>query len=89
MSQPIPHIFQHGAVLGQERGDDTVRTFDLGRASIGEAVRRGNEFLHKASLLIPADLAETNTAAGRRRMWTKRQNELRHGQNNLSGRINL
>jgi len=31
------------------------------------AVRRGNEFLHKASLLIPAEFAETKTAAGRRR----------------------
>jgi hypothetical protein len=28
--------------------------FDLGKGSLGEAVRRGNEFLHKASLLIPA-----------------------------------
>jgi hypothetical protein len=27
------------------------------------AVRRGNEFLHKASLLIPAEFAETKTAA--------------------------
>jgi hypothetical protein len=27
------------------------------------------EFLHKASLLIPAEFAETKTAAGRRRMW--------------------
>ncbi len=39
----------------------------------GEAVRRGNEFLHKASLLIPAEFAETKTAAGRRRMWRTRQ----------------
>ena len=31
------------------------------------AVRRGNEFLHKASLLIPVEFAETKTAAGRRR----------------------
>ena len=38
-----------------------------------EAVRRGNEFLHKASLLIPAEFAETKTAAGRRRMWRTRQ----------------
>ncbi len=39
----------------------------------GEAVRRGNEFLHRASLLIPAEFAETKTAAGRRRMWRTRQ----------------
>ena len=32
-----------------------------------------NEFLHKASLLIPAEFAETKTAAGRRRMWRTRQ----------------
>jgi hypothetical protein len=32
-----------------------------------------NEFLHKESLLIPADFAETKTAAGRRRMWRTRQ----------------
>ena len=50
-----------------------VWAFDLGKGSIGEAVRRGNEFLHKASLLIPAEFAETKTAAGRRRMWRTRQ----------------
>ena len=33
----------------------TIWSFDLGKASIGEAVRdtKTNEFLHKASLLIP------------------------------------
>lgn len=50
-----------------------VWAFDLGKGSIGEAVRRGTEFLHKASLLIPADFAETKTAASRRRMWRTRQ----------------
>jgi hypothetical protein len=43
--------------------NEMVWAFDLGRASIGEAVRRGNEFLHKASLLILAEFAETKTAA--------------------------
>ena len=52
---------------------EIVWAFDLGKGSIGEAVRRGNEFLHKASLLIPAEFAETKTAAGRRRMWRTRQ----------------
>ena len=52
---------------------EMVWAFDLGKGSIGEAVRRGNEFLHKASLLIPAEFAETKTAAGRRRMWRTRQ----------------
>jgi CRISPR-associated endonuclease Csn1 len=51
----------------------TIWAFDLGKSSIGEAVRCGNKFLHKASLLIPAEFAETKTAAGRRRMWRTRQ----------------
>lgn len=51
----------------------TIWAFDLGKGSIGEAVRCGNRFLHKASLLIPAEFAETKTAAGRRRMWRTRQ----------------
>jgi hypothetical protein len=53
--------------------NEIVWAFDLGKGSIGEAVRRGNEFLHKASLLIPAEFAGTKTAAGRRRMWRTRQ----------------
>jgi CRISPR-associated endonuclease Csn1 len=52
--------------------NEMVWAFDLGKGSIGEAVRRGNEFLHKASLLIPAEFSETKTAAGRRRMWRTR-----------------
>ncbi|MBI5775514.1 MAG: hypothetical protein HZA89_17475 [Verrucomicrobia bacterium] len=52
---------------------ETIWAFDLGKGSIGEAVRCGNNFLHKASLLIPADFAETKTAAGRRRMFRTRQ----------------
>lgn len=53
----------------------TVWSFDLGKASIGEAVRdtETNEFLHKASLLIPAKFASTKDAANRRRMWRTRQ----------------
>ncbi|HEX3717355.1 MAG TPA: HNH endonuclease domain-containing protein [Verrucomicrobiae bacterium] len=57
----------------QKCRDDIVWAFDLGKASIGEAVRQGTTFLHKASLLIPADFAETKTAATRRRMWRTRQ----------------
>ena len=52
--------------------DDMVWAFDIGKASIGEAVRKGTRFLHKASLLIPAEFAETKTAAKRRRMWRTR-----------------
>ncbi|MGA2543215.1 MAG: type II CRISPR RNA-guided endonuclease Cas9 [Verrucomicrobiota bacterium] len=50
----------------------TIWAFDLGTGSIGEAVRDGTKFLHKASLLIPDNFAETKTAAGRRRMWRTR-----------------
>ena len=48
----------------------TVWSFDLGKGSIGEAVRdiKSNKFLHKASLLIPAEFASTKEAAMRRRM---------------------
>jgi hypothetical protein len=34
---------------------ETVWAFDLGKGSIGEAVRQGNRFLHKASLSGQAD----------------------------------
>ncbi len=53
--------------------NETVWAFDLGKGSIGEAVRQGTKFLHKASLLIPAEFAETKTAAGRRRMFRTRE----------------
>lgn len=52
---------------------DIVWAFDLGKGSIGEAVRQGTKFLHKASLLIPADFAETKTARDRRRMHRTRE----------------
>jgi hypothetical protein len=49
---------------------EIIWAFDLGKGSIGEAVRRGNEFLHKAfwpcravaqrKLVIPAEFAETS-----------------------------
>ena len=53
--------------------EGTVWSFDLGKASIGEAVRLGNKFLHIASLLLPEDFAETKSATTRRRMWRTRQ----------------
>ena len=53
-----------------------VWAFDLGKGSIGEAVRVGMEFKHTASLLIPAEFAETKTARTRRRMWRTRQAHL-------------
>src|SRR5579872_5653521 len=54
-------------------GSEIVWAFDLGKASIGEAVRQGNTFLYKASLLIPAEFAETKSAANRRRMFRTRE----------------
>ena len=53
----------------------TIWSFDLGKASIGEAVRdlRDDSFPHKESLLIPEDFAETQTAATRRRMKRTRE----------------
>jgi hypothetical protein len=66
---------------------ETVWAFDLGKGSLGEAVRRGNEFLHKASLLIPAEFAETKTAAGRRRMWRTRQAHSSHRPSPAGGGI--
>ncbi len=71
----------------ESASDEIVWAFDLGKGSIGdlpsprwgEGVCRTDEvntipqFLHKASLLIPAEFTETKTAAGRRRMWRTRQ----------------
>jgi len=50
-----------------------VWAFDLGKASIGEAVRAGTKFLHKESLLIPAEFAETKTTANKRRLMRTRE----------------
>ncbi len=54
---------------------NTIWSFDLGKASIGEAVRNlsNHSFPHKASLLLPEDFAETQTAASRRRMMRTRE----------------
>jgi hypothetical protein len=38
--------------------EPVVWAFDLGKGSIGEAVRQGTEFLHKASLLTSAQFLE-------------------------------
>jgi hypothetical protein len=53
--------------------NDIIWAFDFGKGSIGEAVRQGTNFLHKASLLIPAEFAETKTARDRRRMNRTRE----------------
>ncbi len=53
---------------------NTVWSFDLGKASIGEAIRdlETNSFLHIASLLIPSEFASTKDARNRRRMHRTR-----------------
>lgn len=48
-------------VKGQS-SSEMVWAFDLGKGSIGEAVRQGNEFKHKESLLIPPELARRGPA---------------------------
>ncbi len=40
-----------------------IWAFHLGKGSIGEAVRDGNTFPHKESLLIPAELLRRGLAA--------------------------
>ncbi|HEX7571063.1 MAG TPA: hypothetical protein VF492_11215, partial [Verrucomicrobiae bacterium] len=62
-SPPSENVAMNDYVLNKKPEPDSnemVRAFDLGKGSIGEAVRRGNEFLHKASRLIPAEFAETS-----------------------------
>ena len=39
----------------------TIWAFDLGKGSIGEAVRQGDKFLRKASLLIPSVSGKNKT----------------------------
>lgn len=53
----------------------TIWAFDLGKASIGEAVWNTGKkrFDHVASLLISAEFASTKAAAARRRMMRTRQ----------------
>ena len=52
----------------------TVWSFDLGKGSIGEAVRdiKTNQFFHVESLLIPAEFASTKEATKRRRFMRTR-----------------
>ena len=52
---------------------EIVWGFDIGKGSLGEAVRVGNEFKDVQSLEIDADFAETKTAAATRRAWRTRE----------------
>ena len=54
--------------------NERARVSQCGRSP--DEVNTISQFLQKSSLLIPAEFAETKTAAGRRRMWRTRQNEL-------------
>jgi hypothetical protein len=64
----------------------TIWAFDLGKGSIGEAVRESITFLHKASLLIPADFARrgpatmSGTPASKHRMLQTRRAHARREQ---------
>ena len=53
--------------------DNNVWGFDMGKGSLGEAVRIGNEFKHVESLIIDAEFGEIKTAAGLRRQWRTRK----------------
>ena len=65
--------------MAQSPERSLVLAFDLGKGSIGEAARRGHEFVHVASWLIPEDLAARGPAAkagspaSRYRAWRTRQ----------------
>jgi hypothetical protein len=68
-SNEMVWAFDLGHPLRLERGED--------RGEVSNPVNQKTEvntitqFLQKASLLIPAEFAETKTAAGRRRMWRR------------------
>jgi CRISPR-associated endonuclease Csn1 len=59
-----------------------VWAFDLGKASLGEAIRHGNEIIHASSWLIPEDFARRGPAtkpgspANRYRAWRTREAHL-------------
>ena len=52
---------------------EIVWGFDIGKGSLGEAVRVGNEFKHVQSLEIDPEFAEIKTAAATRRAWRTRE----------------
>ena len=47
--------------------------FDMGKGSLGEAVRIGNEFKHVQSLILDKDFASTKDASARRRQMRTRK----------------
>ena len=47
--------------------------FDIGKASLGEAVWCGGKFKHVESLILDKDFAEIKTSAGRRRQARTRK----------------
>ncbi len=58
--------------------ENHVWGFDMGKGSLGEAVRIGDEFKHVQSLIIDKDFAEIKTAAGlRRQMRTRKAHHAR------------
>ncbi len=53
--------------------DGVVFAFDLGKGSLGEAVRQGHEIVHAESFLFPKDFAATKDQAVRRRAMRTRE----------------
>lgn len=64
-------FYRHNVAMDPAKHGE-VWAFDLGKGSLGETVRTGNEFLHAASWLIPAEFGSIKSAAIRRRMWRTR-----------------
>lgn len=52
---------------------NSVFSFDLGKGSVGECVRFGTDIKHLRSDLIPAEFAETKSAAAARRQMRTRE----------------
>lgn len=62
--------------LPKEGDNLKVWGFDLGKGSLGYAVRSGLDFLDVQSLLLDADFAETKTAAANRRLCRLREGHI-------------
>jgi hypothetical protein len=73
--EPVEMVwaFDLGHPLRLERGEDRGEVSNPVNQKTEVNKNLHHQFLHKASLLIPAEFAGTKTAAGRRRMWRTRQ----------------
>ena len=86
-SNEIVWAFDLGHPLRLERGEERGEVSNPGHQKTEVNKNFLRKFLHKASLLIPAEFAETKTAAGRRRMWRTRQAHGSHRPSHAGGGI--